>query len=106
MVGPDVLWRNITDTRIPETSACRIASLSELGQKPIFEALHRKGDATCPRSRFFVHLPRTSARYGSRLRYRHLPEALLYETRAAHGGIGRICFPEMHQRFPLTLLAY
>jgi hypothetical protein len=30
MVGPDVLWRNITDTGFPETPAYRIASLSEL----------------------------------------------------------------------------
>jgi len=34
MAGPDVLWRNITDTGFPETSASRIASLSELAENP------------------------------------------------------------------------
>jgi hypothetical protein len=38
MVGPDVLWRNITDTGFPETTASRIASLSELAENaPTFE---------------------------------------------------------------------
>jgi hypothetical protein len=34
-----VLWRNITDTEFQETPASRIASLSELAEKPTSQEL-------------------------------------------------------------------